>query len=73
MFDKNRIADKFDVSALPEWAQAEEDVVWLAKINLGYRIKVIDCDPSQEWLTRKAKLVRRGWRLKNPLTEITQL
>ena len=73
MFDVDQVMNSFEVSALPEWAQAEEDVVWLAKINLGYRIKVIDCDLSQEWLVRKAKLVRRGWRLKNPLAEITQL
>ena len=65
--------EEFDVSELPDWAKEHEDVVWLFHINLGYRVKVMDCSPNKDWLIRKAKLVRRGWQRKNPLTEITQL
>ena len=70
---QDTIVASFDIEQLPTWARTEEDVVWLARISLGYRQRVIDTYPNKEWLIRKARIYRRGFELRNPLHELTQI
>ena len=62
------IVDTFNISELPGWAQREEDVVWLCRINLGYRRQVINNCHSRDFFIRKATTSRRCFSRRNPLS-----
>ena len=55
----HEIVNSFDFYTMPNWAKEDEDVIWLARINLRYRQQVINGITQRSWLVRKARLLRK--------------
>ena len=63
MLNTQQVIDSFDFEVLPCWAREQEDVVWLCRINLGYRRDVQGAETENEkgWCIRKASILKNYW------------
>lgn len=61
LLNTQQVIDSFDIEALPNWAKEQEEVIWLAHCNLGYRrdVQNAETEKKKDWCIRKASIKKR--------------